>query len=68
MNDVHPKKINLLKIVFSVKTLYLEITFDRILNFFRHNLRTAYLQGSHLELVSKELNHLAAILHAYAGG
>ena len=24
--------------------------------------------GGHLELVSKELNHLAAILHVYAGG
>ena len=24
--------------------------------------------GSMLELVSKELNHLAAILHVYAGG
>jgi hypothetical protein len=23
---------------------------------------------AHLELVSKELNHLAAILHVYAGG
>ena len=47
MNDVHPKKINLLKIVSSVKSLYLEITFDRISNFFRHNLKTAYLQGPH---------------------
>ena len=44
---MHPKKINLLKIVFSVKSLYLEITFDRISNFFRHNLKTAYLQGPH---------------------
>ena len=26
------------------------------------------LLGHHLELVSKELNHLAAILHVYAGG
>ena len=24
--------------------------------------------GSNVELVSKELNHLAAILHVYAGG
>ena len=26
------------------------------------------LSGKILELVSKELNHLAAILHVYAGG
>ena len=26
------------------------------------------IQGRKLELVSKELNHLAAILHVYAGG
>ena len=27
-----------------------------------------YIIGDILELVSKELNHLAAILHVYAGG
>ena len=29
---------------------------------------TRTILGSILELVSKELNHLAAILHVYAGG
>ena len=30
--------------------------------------QTAYWIGERLELVSNELNHLAAILHVYAGG
>ena len=33
------------------------------------NLHTSwYTIASYVELVSKELNHLAAILHVYAGG
>ena len=38
----------------------------------RNIIRIAYnvhnIQHCQLELVSKELNHLAAILHVYAGG
>ena len=29
---------------------------------------SSFSEGSYVELVSKELNHLAAILHVYAGG
>ena len=32
------------------------------------DLRLIRNDAKYLELVSKELNHLAAILHAYAGG
>ena len=37
------------------------------LNFLFDQLKYDTVEGPDLELVSKELNHLAAILHVYAG-
>ena len=37
------------------------------LNFPKKSLLNVLFVESHIELVSKELNHLAAILHVYAG-
>ena len=34
----------------------------------RHIINSSFKIDFNLELVSKELNHLAAILHVYAGG
>ena len=36
--------------------------------YFMESVIGTIVEGRNLELVSKELNHLAAILHVYAGG
>ena len=60
-----PKYVN--STLITQGTTWGEIFFERAL-FLHIIVKFAYLLLSYIELVSKELNHLAAILHVYAGG
>ena len=60
-----PKYVN--STLITQGTTWGEIIFERAL-FLHIIVKFAYLLLSYIELVSKELNHLAAILHVYAGG
>ena len=47
---------------------YFNLLLTKLNFWFGKYSREEPIQGWKLELVSKELNHLAAILHVYAGG
>ena len=65
MNVVHPSFTE------NVSKYDTQITFTRINIYFLlspKKIKNLHFFMPNLELVSKELNHLAAILHVYAGG
>ena len=51
-----------------IKSTYLHSCFMNMKDPLRFQSQTLINEGSPLELLFKELNHLAAILHVYAGG